>query len=601
MIPIQCRRFPKAVLKAAGVNFAWICSLPIGFTVALAQTPRTKTPPAPGPSYSEPAFLRTVSIDGIGMPLREVVNKLSGAVRLTCGKNCEELKVQMRVREKPLSSVMKSLAELVPGDWKSDGGGTGYTLEMSPEWTAKRARWWSLYNAARQRGLEAMRQALKDELEKPFDERHEIDGPGLREQIVDEHSFFTSLPEAIRKRIVDRLDEVSFFRSHITFSGDDVELHTALPISQFGGEQRAIILRRLASMYKIPPETLPIDQAVVLFKNGGWSMSVSVLLPGLGSNGVLSCSPQWPMEAMTMRLDHHVLPQFQERLGRAAPAGWKPFVEFAKSKVWTCDLPPRPANIMQSPQRRAETLARITEQSRIDFIADYYSVPGTHMPPSERKAPLVGDLKANLDLWGFLQDSSWKKGQDGIHLMRNNRWYRDDELEVPAKLVARWLAIKESEQAEPKKPRSVLEAVRNQLDWEAEIVAQLSRYQMSCGFQWTADEKRADPDAAKPEEQQAFSLNSMFFPFYQDAQRVQGEYHTARFYGSLSSEQRASLIEGRLSAHSLTQAQYDLALALTPELGIASPNGAVLGLSYPANPTQRSWEHVRLRVVTPNP
>src|SRR2546427_6393546 len=103
----------------------------------------------------------------------------------------------------------------------------------------------------------------------------------------------------------------------------------------------------------------------------------------------------------------------------AAPPIWKPFIEYVSSRFWPCDAPSGPKRFAIPPKRRAEALKRIVAQSGIDYIADYYSLPGTHMRPDEAKAPLVGDLKSNLDLWAFLQDSSWKKGPDGGYLMRN--------------------------------------------------------------------------------------------------------------------------------------------------------------------------------------
>ena len=39
------------------------------------------------------------------------------------------------------------------------------------------------------------------------------------------------------------------------------------------------------------------------------------------------------------------------------------------------------------------------------------------------------------------RDISWKRTADGLVLIRNNRWYRDDDLEVPQPLLRRWFGL----------------------------------------------------------------------------------------------------------------------------------------------------------------
>ncbi|MCC6730808.1 MAG: hypothetical protein IT208_15855 [Chthonomonadales bacterium] len=573
------------------------CAVCLSARTAAGTAARPTHDRADAPAYESAAFKRTISQDVVGTPLGDLLDTLSGDnVRLTASRSCRDLKIHARIANRPLADVMKALAELVPGAWKQEGGPRSWSLVMDPKWIARRARWWNLYETARQYGLNALRRAMAEEIGRPFDERTETSNPEARADLRQTHEFFRGLPDALRERILDRLNDAPFYRSFIGFSGADNEIRTAVPLRDLDAEGQGILASRLRATLHPPPDAAALDAAVVVITNGGFVVNAAVVVPGRGTNHAFMMNCPWPTEGMALSLDHRHLPEIAERLGKATPAVWEPFLEFQRSRVWPCEDPTGPVRRVHPPRRRAETLAHIANSSGIDFIADYYSTPGTPMQPSERKARLLGEPGANLDTWAYVQDSSWKRRPDGIYLMRDNRWYRDDALEVPAELIKRWSARKAAI-AKRVRPLAPLEALRERLDWEAEVVAALSRYQISSGLQWIAAPP-AEPSEESLPEPTAVMMRSVL-PFRDDAERIQQEYWTVRLYGSLNAGQRAALIEGRLPAVALSAPQYELAVSLAPGLAGLAPRDAVLGLSNPSDGGP-GRDRVRLAAAPPD-
>ncbi len=78
---------------------------------------------------------------------------------------------------------------------------------------------------------------------------------------------------------------------------------------------------------------------------------------------------------------------------------------------------------------------------------------------------------------------SWKKQDDDIYLFRDNRWYRDDYLEVPASLLRKWLPS--NPPAGSGKNKNSLQFVGTtaeqeaaQLNWKAECVSTLTPWHL---------------------------------------------------------------------------------------------------------------------------
>jgi hypothetical protein len=173
-------------------------------------------------------------------------------------------------------------------------------------------------------------------------------------------------------------------------------------------------------------------------------------------------------------------------------------------------------------------------------------------------------LKEELDYRALEQDMSWKKRPDSIYLFRNNRWYRDDYLEVPAPLLRRWLARQDPAGSGKKPdtagtPTAQIRRLKEQMDREAEIVRALTPWQIANGLTHYVQEEGSRPfDPSKP----AYTWR----PFQMVADSILSKYNTILFYASLNSAQRTALFEGRLPFGVLTPAQQQQAMYILPEL-----------------------------------
>ncbi len=173
-------------------------------------------------------------------------------------------------------------------------------------------------------------------------------------------------------------------------------------------------------------------------------------------------------------------------------------------------------------------------------------------------------------------------------MFRYNRWYKADNLEVPASLLSRWLSVKQNMKkggAKDAKTPWTPEQVKAQMDWEAEVTDTLTLWQLANGLSWYTPYTPKSLPKARTEvvNDQSTLTNYIWpFPFDQDVNRIFHEYSTTRFYSSLREEARRQIVEGHLPFAALTDAQQRQALALlsAPDLSKAadSKNAVLLGL-----------------------
>jgi hypothetical protein len=202
-----------------------------------------------------------------------------------------------------------------------------------------------------------------------------------------------------------------------------------------------------------------------------------------------------------------------------------------------------------------------------------------------------------LDRRADEQDMSWKRQADNIYLFRNNRWYRDDELEVPNTLLQRWM-VEFARQDHDRPQLAFREAplphayAQRVLNLRAEMVSMLTPWQLANGLKFfsyrpQADVKplpfgpdgpptlaamgahvrltRASPAKSRPEPEP----RDIQFPFFALADTLLGDHNTLRFYAGLSEEQRTALLAGQLPYTGLDAGGQQMARYLAPMLPFA--------------------------------
>jgi hypothetical protein len=186
---------------------------------------------------------------------------------------------------------------------------------------------------------------------------------------------------------------------------------------------------------------------------------------------------------------------------------------------------------------------------------------------------------------------SWKRQIDDIYLFRDNRWYRDDELEVPNARLKQWIRAWADVNSIYKQPLDRTAqipadyAVRV-LDLWSEMVGNLTLWQLNNGLKYTVTGDGAQKTISAEFEIKTIMGEAMpvlQLPFGNLADLLMDDRNVLRFYAGLSQEDRAALLAGKLACDALSPADQKMAAYLQPRLpfGLPTPQPISLGLVSP--------------------
>ncbi len=581
---------------------------------------------------------------------------------LTAAHNCEALKLQIRLNRRPLRTLMTALAEMLPGAWTRTK--EGYNLSLTDKAVIARAEWWRLFLGERDKALAMQRQVILAAMGSKA-RRRQVDDPdpeqsdrAIEDEVANQHDFFHSLPQALKEQIAADMDDGPFYEAARLEYGTGGEQFGAVgwlsqmsPQTQerFKAAMQDHITNHLA---QVPPayqkyaaqaqrDVAAFDPSKVyfLFLNGGivvyalpfngppslntllqLNLPQPVSLPVLMLNqarladivyGGRLTEPHWKHLANILRQKGEAASDAQKGLiyevygmGEAAPPQWRQLADYQRGRVWPNalpKLPPDDGRLQMVVISRAAQTDWLGEQGHMEYVSDYYSHGGYKMPPEQRKLPVKRPLAAEMDEMAAKQDVSWKKDAGGIALIRNNRWYRDDNLEVPEPLLRRWFgALLRDRQREaaaqaavpvaPQTPEERMAAMKQDCDWAAEVYSTLTPWQIHNGLALFQPEekdlapqsdataaklyeklKRRVPQPAETSASDAFVFDAFVYatrqpPFFGAADALKRYPHTTHLYGSLDDMGRAALLAGRLPVSALTPAQMAEAASLLPLL-----------------------------------
>ncbi len=594
------RAFTFIELLLAGSALS-VAAAPQKTPETLRVSPPGTSAPAASPMRQDARLKRLVSMHEVGITLDDLLHKLSAnGLTLSADQAGGSRKLQIRLNRKPLSALMQSLAQLMPGSWETNGNGSGYTFVLSAKIVSLGERWWELFLKERAQAKEAQRRFILQKMQAP-PVRHKIyhnstdpENEDLEMEKADllDQEFFPSLPPGLQEQIADQIVE-NDLQSELAIGGTD-EGSIIVPLTEL--PQHAQEILRLDSKYinhHSPQDVL------VRFTNFAYTVRVSLIMldqtpPGMGDSislGIDLC-PEASILSLTRDITKYV-----QRLSDNAPAACRELAAYQQSRVWSNDPPPPINSQGFPPTYRADVLDWLADRAGVDLVSDDYSIESTPMSAQEKASPLARSVKVELDRLAKLQDLSWRRSGSGIYLIRNNRWYRDDALEVPSALLQRWLAQYQALPVPPTAHQKGAKAVdpdadpayfKARMDWEAEIVSNLTDWQIGSGFAWAAMERTPASPAAStftqtPSAPHAPPAQQVVYPFAAIGLCMRQELGTLRFYAGLDETQRAGLLAGRLPMISLSLAQQEQVLYLSPTLRYTAGNQPVwLGLqSWP--------------------
>ena len=648
---------------------AFLVSLLAAFPVAaLAQ--KTASPPSVVPSAapsSAPAMLalrppqvgaptkevlaqdirldRLISLDVISVPLSEVLQKESldkstdtledgHRFLLTATPDCADLKMQIRLNNRPLRTLMTALAQMVPGTWTRTPH--GYQLSMTKEAADARTEWWRLFLGERAKALALQRQAVLTSMQTKA-RRRQIGDPdpeqanrAVEENLADQHDFFYSLPPTLKEQIAADMDDTPFYEMGRMSFGNDAEQTGRIGwLSQMSQETqekfKAAMQNNVNRLAQAPPAyqgyatqaqkdltAFDLSKVYFLFQNGGFVVYTTPFNCPPSVKSGLDLDLHIPMIADTPLLMLNQLPLAKavEKMGVAAPDEWKRLAAYQRAYIWPNilpKLPPEDQSVWHPAISRAAQTDWLGEKGHMEYISDYYSHGGYAMPAEQRNLPVKRPLATELDEMAAKRDVSWTKDADGVYLVRNNRWYRDDGLEVPQPLLRRWfgallqtrreenarqqVAVQQAPPVMPQSPEERTAAMKQTWNWAAEVFGALTPWQIRNGLAMFQPEEKDlavqnDASAAKLSEKlkhytpqgisppsfDSFAAATRTPPFWLAITTLKGFPHTAQLYGSLNDAGRTALLEGRLPVSVLSTSQLAQAVLLQPQLPQAMQN-----------------------------
>jgi len=700
----RCRQAALTIFLLAFFPVAAFAQKPVAapHATAAASFPDPAPPPDPNQKQmlaQDSRLDRPISLDIISVPLGEVLQKQSldrstetmedgHRFLLTAAPDCADLKLQIRLNARPLRTLMTALAEMLPGMWTRTPH--GYQLSMTKQAAAARAEWWHLFLGEREKALALQHQAVLDAMQTKAYRRKDSDpDPEQSDRVgevetANQHDFFQSLPPALKEQIAANMDDSAFYEEDgIGYGNGGEQVGTIGRLSQMSPQTqerfKVALQDSINRLAQSPPayqkyvvqaqrdmSALDPNKIYFLFQNGGITVlatsfncptSVSTLLhvsvPQTKGMSVLSlnqaeladevygsgeASPGWKRQADSVL-----------KMGDAAPPEWKRLAAFQRSRVWPNTLPklpPEDQSTWHPAISRAAQTDWLGERGHMEYVCDYYSRGGYEMPEAQKKLLVKRPLATEMDEMAAKRDVSWVKDADGIYLVRDNRWYREDNLEVPEPLLRRWfgalLQVNRQEagqvapqattqatpQAVPQSPEEQTAVMKQNWDWAAEVFGTLTPWQIRNGLALFQPEEKDlapqnDATAAKlyaglkhrvpqpgetvPLGFDAFAQQARMPPFYQTINFLKGFPHTAQFYGSLDDAGRVALLTGRLPVSALSAPQVTQAVSLQPLLPQAlqnfPPDSVFLGwLCRPPAPRHVVFggiPQMRLEVTTP--
>ena len=573
---------------------------------------------------------------------------------LTASHNCEALKLQIHLNKRPLRVLMIALAEMLPGMWTRSKEGYNLSLTdkaviARAEWwrlfLGERDKALAL---ERQAVLSAMQtKARRRQLDDPEPEPSDH---AVEEEMANQHDFFFALPQALKEQIAANLDDGSFYEVGGGGFANDGETGTVGWLSQMPPETQEKFkaamqdnitnhlagappaLQKYATQAQRDLAAFDPSRVYFLFQNGGFVVYATPF-NGPSSAGGIELHVPSPVNTVPLSLDQTALADMvyggadvplpwkrraaewhqgagpltpdQQMLvyqvygmGEAAPTEWKQLAAYQRGRVWPNTLPKVSPEFrggtriisMKPVISRAAQTDWLGEQGHMEYVSDYYSHGGYSMPEDQRKLPVKRPLATEMDEMAAKRDVSWKRDADGITLIRNNRWYRDDNLEVPQPLLRRWfnamLQARRQETAAQAAPQSRQEraaALKQNCDWAVEVYSTLTPWQIRNGLALFQPEekdlapqndatatqefekmKQEKPRGTVPPDDNAFMTRTP--PFWMAIMTLNRYPHTIHLYGSLDDAGRTALLVGRLPVSALTPEQLTEATSLLPLL-----------------------------------
>ncbi len=569
------------------------------------------------PQTSKPSFLSdlrlnsVIDADVVGIPLKQFLLKCSQKeVRLEAVKNCENLKIQAKIKHRDLKTVMIALAELYQGEWVASQS-KGYYFTLSSRTTAMQNQWWKLYEAERENEIIAIKRNMIEETTQEFAGNPASENEEDKRAVNvarKNHNFFLNLPRSLVETISERLNLDHCYNGNTIRNVDD---EGAFPV----------ILKDLPVAFTeyVQNERPYISMESKRTLKGIGSLGLEFIFFGTGIYvNTLSTNAPFPsylvgdnfqnadLYRVALTPYHDGIISFLKEYPKYSTPRLQLLAKYYKNRVWNNVLPvvnKKYLNFNLIRPARWQKLRWVTEKGGAEFISDYHATFGYKMSEAEMKQPMKRTLEEELNELSVLHDLSWKKTNNSIYLVKNNKWYRDDYMEVPSEYLVKLRkaelpntigevadsSLKTDIQAKSgvtiaSSKQAKISKMRLWLDRAADIVANLSPWQIGKGLKYYVPEDSKElADSLKMLEQRQMNLEvertsrsgyrGISGLFLQDAEYILARYRTILFYSSLSKANRTKLLGEGLPFEELNADQRDRSIWILPKIEILLKQG----------------------------
>ncbi len=509
--------------------------------------------------------MKKISIKKFSINLRNFVDEISQyfGVDLQVDEKVKDLNLQCLITEKTLEEVKSIISTWLPGKWVGD---LNNTVIMHSDVYSQKKQWWNLFNAV-------------------FSEENNRYYENILKKIPKNKSF---LENKIPKENINALKESYIFNPLSIYNGDipifdkffkkfdgpslrSEPVFIFIPFSEIDQDIYDIAIE-ICNDFNNLKITRNDNKAGMFFYFATSTIYAGVLANSriIGSGASLSSYS----DNIVSRLNQSNLSDLIEKY-KIKNSNYRKLAYIQKNKIYKKDEIPYNQIYKYPIPFIPGIISGISDKIKINYICDVYSQPFEikSVESTVKFLKNVDDLSKFVGKYDYSCDM-----QDNCVLIRNNRWYRDDELEVPKSIL--------------ESIRKMINDNKHPLDVSDFINSKLTKFQIINGLYYNVDYDMMNIDLKKNKLkynelettcQKYCSIANLSFLYPK----------TSRFYASLDGKLQGELSSSAgLSVRTLGGQQREMLFQVLPDLSFQSmTESARLKLS---------WDSVGLSIVPPD-
>ncbi len=538
-----------------------------------AQKEAVRQPLAIPPLRSDVRLQSTLSVVKKAITVGDLLQAVADKTRvpLSARADLRHQRLHLRVTDKRAVHLLTNIADLLGAEWLANAD--GYVLARTEENRRYQDTWWKLYGNEVYKTMVQAGRILTEDMGAvdpdafplsldliPADQKqpHENGLANIR--------FWYHLPAETKAALAKSLSFGIIYPRLPRSLGDGAEGGYILPFAPLPAKCKEAVYVT-SEQLPMPFDRNTVDSLLVTAEGFGFGTTL-ILKDGTTSGSMINFDSRRPLAIPAFGVDHREIPAILERKkGSSPPSVWQKLIAYQKATVWQNDLPPHDIPAWVTP-RLSDVLEQMADKTGTDFIADDYALPQRPLSDKEKADEWKEPLEQKLNALAAQHDASWRK-TDNIVCFRNNRWYRDDNLEAPQPVLDRLAKI--SVDAETNMPADMPEDLRgiyHRLECAAFAVTNLTVWQIPNGLYFYVDGNKVPAW----DKQTLKSLQASDCQPFPDIAALAFQYRkTCAFYASLSREQRIVVLTGSVPMTALSPVQKKLLLVAAPRMaGVVS-------------------------------